>query len=422
MGCFSRAGPASGKAPCAACCRADHAKDDELSRASTARIAALTGGRASAGGAPPAAAVATASAQGAPSGRVNSDCAQQARTLAPVVARFDRYREALPSARAAADMNELGDKPGDQPSDKPCLTRLPVEADKLNDSLGMPPGTLRDTDVRNDDTGFRAALYRDEGTGQMILVPRDTQPDSLVDWQANTRNGLGIDTPQYKAMRGLTGKLAANDQLFDIAGYSKGGGLAQQAGLISETSQVRLFNSAGVPEDMLAWTGRTDFSSLTSRSRLFSSDGDFLTFMNTTTDPGQNIINARYLRNELAGVGSAVAPINIKTLNPAMRGKADPAFAARKASYVEELDAHIQDMQTAYDTGAEVAGFPPVRAASKETIANSTTWLGNLLGANSGQPTLGKLNQHKMQVVLSAMERDVKDDRQELQTFMKACG
>ena len=422
MGCFSRAGPASAKAPCAACCRADHAKDDELSTASTARIGALTGGRASPAGAPPGSAAAPAAAQAAPSGRVNSDCAQQARTLAPVVARFDRYREALPSARAAADMNELGDKPGDEPSSKPCLTRLPVEAGRLNDALGMPPGTLKDTDVRNDDTGFRAALYRDEGTGQMILVPRDTQPDSLVDWQANTRNGLGIDTPQYKAMRNLTGKLAANDQVFDIAGYSKGGGLAQQAGLVEPSAQVRLFNSAGVPDAMLEWTGQTDFASLTSRSRSFSSDGDFLTFMNTTTDPGQNIINARYLRNELAGEGSLVAPIKIKTLNPAMRGRTDPTFAAQKASYIDELDAHIRDMQTAYDTGGEVVGFPQVRAASKETIANSATTLGNLLGAGSDQPTLGKLNQHKMQVVLNAMEGDVKDDRQQLQSFMKACG
>ena len=417
MGSFSRAGSASGKAPCVACCRADHAKDDELSKASTARIAALTGGRV-----PPNAAIAPSATPGSPSGRVDSDCAQQAGTLGPVVARFDRYREALPSARAAADLNELGDRPGDEPSSKPCMTRLPVEAEKLNETLGMPPGTIKPTDLRNDGTGFRAALYRDEGTGQMILVPRDTQPDSLVDWQANTRNGLGIDTPQYKAMRGLTGKLAANDQVFDIAGYSKGGGLAQQGGLINESAQIRVFNSAGVPDAMLGWTGKTDFSSLTSRSRLFSADGDFLTYMNTTTDPGQNIINARFLRNELAGVGSLVAPINIKTLNPSMRGQVDPTFTAKKADYVRELDSHIQDMQSAYDTGAEVGGFPPVRAVSKETIEDSETWLGNLLGAGSDQPTLGKLNQHKMQVVLNAMESDVKGDRQRLQSFMKACG
>ena len=410
MGCFARNSSASANAPCAACCRADRQKDDELSQASSARIAALTGRRGASG------------ATTSPSGRIDSDCAQQARTLAPVVQRFDRYREALPSARAAADMNELGDKSGDEPSTKPCLTRLPVQADQLNQTLGMPPGTLEDSDLRNDTTGFRAAVYRDQSTGTMILVPRDTQPDSLVDWQANTRNGVGMDTPQYQAMRGLTAKLSSNDQVFDIAGYSKGGGLAQEGGLMNDLAQVRVFNSAGIPDEMLGWTGQSDFASLTSRTKLFSANGDFLTFMNTTTDPGQNIINARFLRNELAGTGSLVAPINIKTLNPSTRGQPDPTFAAQKAAYLQELDQHIEAMQTAYDTGAQVVGFPAVRAASKETIANSSTSIGNLLGAGSDQPTLGKLNQHKMQVVLDAMESDVQKDRQDIQQFMRACG
>jgi hypothetical protein len=417
MGCFSRSSPASGKAPCVACCRADHARDGQLSQASSARIAALAGRRGPVDGA-----AAPALAAASPGGRVDSDCAAKARRLAPVVKRFDRYREALPSARAAADLNELGDEPGDEPSTKPCLTRLPVRADRLNEALGLKPGAISDTDLRNDDTGFRAALYRDEGTGQTILVPRDTQPDSLVDWQANTRNGLGEDTPQYRAMRGLTRKLAVNDQVFDIAGYSKGGGLAQEGGLVSEHSQVRLFNSAGLPDAALARTGQSDFGDLTARTRLFSSDGDFLTFMNTTTDPGQNIINAHFLRNELAGEGSLIAPIEITTANPAMRGHASPAFAAEKAAYLQELDEHIDSMQSDYDTGGTASGFPPVRSWSRETIADSSTWIGKALGSGSDQPSLGKLNQHKMQVVLGAMERDVNNDRQQLQEFLKACG
>jgi hypothetical protein len=417
MGCFSRASVASAKAPCASCCRAEHGQDDELSRAGTARVAALRGQRDLPNGSS-----APGGAAGAPSGRVNSDCAQQARALRPIVQRFDRYREALPSARAAADLNELGDKSGDEPSAKPCLTRLPVRAEALNAALGMEPGTLVDRDLRDDESGFRAALYRDESTGKLILVPRDTQPDSLVDWQANTRNGMGLDTPQYKAMRGLTRTLAANDQVFDIAGYSKGGGLAQEGGLLSAPSQIRVFNSAGLSDASLARTGQTDFASLASRTRLFSADGDFLTYMNNTADPGQNIINARFLRTELAGEGSLVAPIDIKTANPATRGLADPTLAVQKAAYLRELDEHIERMQAAYDSGAEVPGFPPVRAASKETIADSATWVGNLLNAGNDQPNLGKLNQHKMQVVLGAMERDVSDDRQQLQQFLRKCG
>ena len=417
MGCFSRTSSATAKAPCAACCRADHAKDDELSQASEARIAALTGRSG-----PSSAATAPGTASGAPSGRVNSDCSDQARTLEPAVQRFDRYREALPSARAAADLNELGDKSGDEPSAKPCLTRLPVRADQLNDTLGIPPGTLRDDDLRNDDTGFRAALYRDEGTGQTILVPRDTQPDSLVDWQANTRNGLGQDTPQYAAMRNLTQRLQASNQPFDIAGYSKGGGIAQEGGLVNPLAQVRLFNSAGLSDNSLIRTGQPNFDDLVARTKAFSSEGDFLTFMNNTTDPGQNIINSVFLRRELAGQGPGLNPISIKVRNPAMRGVNDPLFERDRQNYLDELDQQINSMQTAYDTGGIVDTFPPVRAGSKETVFDSMTLAGKALGARSDQPTLGKLAQHKMGVVLDSMESNVANDRKSLAAFLATCG
>lgn len=416
MGCFARASSASAKAPCAACCRADHAKDDELAKASSARIAALTGRPG------PQAGAGTAAASATPSGRTSSDCAQQARTLAPVVARFDRYREALPSARAAADLNELGDKTGDEPSKKPCLTRLPVDAGGLNAALGLRDGKVTPDDLRNDQTGFRAAIYRDEGSGKLILVPRDTQPDSLVDWQANTRNGLGQDTPQYEGMRNLTRHLQASNQPFDIAGYSKGGGLAQEGGLVNTLAQVRLFNSAGLPDSSLTRTGQTSFDGLISRTRAFSSEGDFLTFMNSTTDPGQNIINSRFLRQELAGLGPGLNPINIKVRNPAMRGMNDPLFERDKQNYIDELDQHIVGMQTAYDTGGVVETFPPVRATSKETVADSMTLAGKALGARSDQPTLGKLAQHKMNVVLDSMESNVTGDRKSLATFLANCG
>ncbi len=417
MGCFSRGSSASAKAPCATCCKADHAKHDELSQASAARIAALTGRRA-----PSNAASSPASASGASSARVNSDCAQQARTLAPVVLRFDRYREALPSARAAADLNELGDKPGDEPSTKPCLTRLPVQPDQLNAALGVPSGTIKGNDLRNDDSGFRAALYRDEETGKTILVPRDTQPDSLVDWQANTRNGLGQDTPQYAAMRNLTKRLTDAHQAFDIAGYSKGGGIAQEGGLVNDLAQVRVFNSAGLTDNSLIRTGQPSFDDLVSRTKAFSSEGDFVTFMNDTTDPGQSIINSRFLRQELAGQGPGLNPINLKVRNPAMRGVNDPQFARDKSSYIDELDQHIDGMQTAYDTGGVVTSFPPVRAASKETVAGSMTLAGKLLGAQSDQPTLGKLAQHKMGVVLDSMESNVANDRKSISSFLASCG
>ena len=191
---------------------------------------------------------------------------------------------------------------------------------------------------------------------------------------------------------------------------------------MNSLAQVRLFNSAGLPDAALARTGQPSFDDLISRTRAFSSEGDFLTFMNTTTDPGQNIINSRFLRRELAGQGPGLNPIDIKVRNPAMRGSSTRLFQRDKQSYLAELDRQIESMQTAFDTGGTVATFPPVRAASKETIVDSMTLAGKALGARSDQPTLGKLAQHKMGVVLDAMESDVANDRQSLADFMIACG
>ena len=66
--------------------------------------------------------------------------------------------------------------------------------------------------------------------------------------------------------------------------------------------------------------------------------------------------------------------------------------------------------------------FPPVGAASSETIPYSMTFAGKLLGARSTQPTLGKLAQHKMGVVLDSMEKNVANDRKSMTQFLAACG
>jgi hypothetical protein len=191
-------------------------------------------------------------------------------------------------------------------------------------------------------------------------------------------------------MRQLTSKMSMEDQPFDIAGYSKGGGIAQEAGLLNPDAQVRVFNSAGLPDNALKWTGQENFDSLVSRTKSFSAEGDFLTCMNTTTDPGQIIINVRFPRTEFAGEGKGkgINPINIKARNPAMRGIEDPGFASDKANYLSELDAQINSMQTAFETGGTVSGFPTVHAATKQTINDRMTTVGKLFSARSDRPTL----------------------------------
>ena len=202
---------------CAECpklpCVAAHEKDDDLAKETAHVMERATGRKVD----PTATEISDPDGDGlAPSmiSAENSECKRMAYGLerSGTLLRFNRYRKTLPYARAASDMNKLGDDPkppktGEPKQPKePCLTRLSVDAKTLCSTLGLAPGTISDTDLRNDKTGFRAALYRDEVTGQLILVPRDTQPKSLVDWRTNTRNGDGKDTDQYAAMRKFSRK------------------------------------------------------------------------------------------------------------------------------------------------------------------------------------------------------------------------
>lgn len=397
-------------------CKANKADDDALSETTRKRIEALTGLPEQENGLPP--------SDSRPSliSADSSPCRKRALTLGPTLRRFNRYREALPYARAANDVNELGNEPGGTHS-KNCLTRLPNNADELNKELGLPPGTITDRDLRNDNTGFRAEMYRDEATGKLILVARDTQRTSLVDWQTNTRNGEGRDTDQYAAMRKLSGTLFDNKIPFDVAGYSKGGGLAQEAALINTNAQAYVFNSAGLHENSLIRTGNNDFSSLEARTRAFNAENDFLTYMNNTTNPEQQIENAQFLRRELAGENRwKPDPMQINHRNPQQSDASkDQNFQRDLQSYFQEIDNMIQRMETDHAAGKPIRSFPPVRATQQETIPNSGSFAGDFFGAKDNDPNLGKLAQHQMKNVLKPMEKNIKNDRKALEAFLKEC-
>lgn len=356
----------------------------------------------------------------------SSPCQKRALTLGPTLRRFNRYREALPYARAANDVNkQLGatEEDRDDPVDAECLERLPTDGTELTAKLGLPPGTIRDEDLRDETTGFRAVMYRDRASGQLILAARDTQPKSLVDWQTNTRNGQGRDTDQYAAMRRLSGRLTSHRIDFNLAGYSKGGGLAQEAGLINRDAQVYVFNSSGLHKDSLWRTGNSDFQSLRQRTHAFSASNDFLTFMNETRDPKQQIENVRFLRRELEGENRWwKKPMKIDHRNPAQPdGDDDPFFKKDRDAYFAELDEMIAQLERNHAAGHALRSFPPVRAAQKEVIPNSDTSISNQLGAQDPGLNLGKLRQHQMPRVLDPLEKNVEDDRETLRNFLKEC-
>ena len=415
---FKRDQEPTGVQPCSSPCKAAKGADSQLSQAVQKRIESFTGRPEPASGLLP--------ADKSPSliSADTSPCQKRAMTLGPTLWRFNRYNAALPYARAASDMNNLGDDPKPPNTHEPkqpkgpCLTRLPVNSPALCQSLGLPPGTLKDTDLRNDTTGFRAAMYRDESNGTLILVARDTQPKSLVDWQTNTRNGDGKFTDQYAAIRKLSLRLSNNDVGFDVAGYSKGGGMAQEAALFNSQAKAFVFNSAGIPDVSVGRSGNLDLSSLDDRTTAFSAEDDFLTYMNNTKDPGMQIENVNFLKRELEGENRwFISPMKIDHRNPELSSaKYDSTFKTELENYMTELDGKIKSMEADKAAGRAVNAFPPVRAGLQETIPGST------LNSGSAGPNLGKLARHQMKNVLDPMEKAVTDDKTMLTDFLTRCG
>lgn len=385
------------------------------------------------------------------------ECARAGIDLIDEGQRFDKYRDALPYAKAAFEMNELGDD-ATQDDDQECLTRIPAETDEdiknLNKKLGLDPGTITKEMMRNDETGFRAGLFRDDATGKVILVARDTQPNSLVDWETNINNGKGDNTPQYEAMRDLTKTLKKKKVSFDIAGYSKGGGMAQEAGLIATDAQVRVFNSAGIHKNSLGRTGGAkSFDGLIKRTKSFSSDGEFLTHMNNTADPQQQINNAIFLREQLAGTGPKIftkgAALKLNYKNPAMKesyldyvskkekasswwrkkvtvpSNPDPEFLGRREKLLTDMTTMIGDYRQQLAANTPFQMFPPVRSSSHETIVNSRSTTARAAGSgafDANELNTTKLIQHQMSAVLDPMKKSVEKDRKALKKFVQRCG
>ena len=414
---FSRSERPSAVAQCKSACVAKRRKDDTLSSAVQKRIKALTGRTEPATGREP-----------GDDGPVmmsadDSPCQRQANQLGSTLRRFNRYREALPFAEAANDMAVIKkkrkpEKPlvAAQPKPDTCLERLSTNADELCAQLNLPKGAITQGDLRDDDTGFLGALYRDNGSGKLILVGNDTDASSLIDWRTNLENADGIETKQYKAARQLAKKLKLSHIDYDIAGYSKSGGMGQLMGLTNDKARVFVFNSAGLPDNG-NYGSSADLAGLTDRTQSFSADGDILTYMNETTDPAKLIENAEFLEKELLGEGSGYNPMKVKYRDPAHPDAMhDPEFAESMQDLEALMDKQIKELRKSGKAP------PPVRAWHKETVKNSDSGFANTFGAKKEHPNFGKQYQHQMGQVLGPLKENVDTDKKSLDDFLKKCG
>lgn len=150
--------------------------------------------------------------------------------------------------------------------------------------------------------------------------------------------------------------------------------------------------------------------------------------MNDTTDPTQQLVNARFLRKELAGEGSGINPMNIKYTNPKAKMAKDEAglfgkdpdtgFADAKDAYLIDLDNMISAAEEKQRQGEPFRLFPPVQAGTKEVLPNSTMLKPD---ENSG-PSFKRQVQHLMSNVTDGFNTTMAQDKKVLENFIKKCG
>lgn len=98
------------------------------------------------------------------------------------------------------------------------------------------------------ETGFKAALFRNEESGEFVLAFAGTEDGR--DWLTNGNQGLGNVDTQYRQAANLS--VAVTDAVGSttMVGHSLGGGLAATASVASRNEGVT-FNAAGVHANTL---------------------------------------------------------------------------------------------------------------------------------------------------------------------------
>jgi hypothetical protein len=144
---------------------------------------------------------------------------------------------------------------------------------------GIDPAMMEDKE-----SGFHAAIYRNENTGEMVLVFEGTDMMSRADWLTNGKQGLGLETTQYEMAQRLGQRFDRSfpDDNKMITGHSLGGGLAAYAGLSTGNEDIKVitFNASGLHDNTLASTNgqggvtRADAEKTVTN---FNLDGELLT-------------------------------------------------------------------------------------------------------------------------------------------------
>lgn len=111
------------------------------------------------------------------------------------------------------------------------------------DDAELQAAGLSSSTFEDPNSGFKAALFRNQSTGEFVLAFAGTE--DAKDWRTNCNQGMGNLDAQYQQAIQLG--VAVTDAVGDttMVGHSLGGGLAAAASIASRSQGVT-FNAAGL--------------------------------------------------------------------------------------------------------------------------------------------------------------------------------
>jgi hypothetical protein len=175
---------------------------------------------------------------------------------------------------------------------------LPEGVRRLTNSevinLGVDPTKLNQN--QPGESGYFAAVYKDEFTGKYILVNRGTEMGVdgrlSADMRTNAMQAAGLRTSQYQQALRATEALLNNPNIgrenLVVTGHSLGGGLASAQG-VAYGLQTYTFNSAGLHVNTVAGYGVTDgnFASRSGNVSAYYVNGELVSLLQ---DQGRGLL------------------------------------------------------------------------------------------------------------------------------------
>lgn len=359
-------------------------------------------------------------------------------TKKAMVARLDQFKRDQKAARRASASAAVYDINGKGTINTPvrCLTLLdtssPESLRRVEAKLSLPEGSLQPNDFAKEADGYRAALFFDERDKQYVVAFRGTNKNNLIDWKNNINNQLpnatADDAPSYFAARRLGGLLAEGRPPVEYTGHSKGGGEVFEALSNAPASDAYVFNAAG-PSPRIDAETRENISR---HVQAYQVGGEMLNLMQDETDPKRIIENMKWLRGQvesgLFGTAKAVkiterdnneilrkASLNEKTAyffnsTDEQKGAAatlkalETKFAKDKSDFIGQLDKSIAQNQANLAAGRPVTPFASVLGERR------------VLGGdpNRTEPGLGALQDHTMENMNAALNKQLAADRKAL--------